>query len=86
MSVPAPFVSTILCVRNGMPHVVAELFQSEIDRRDRIIAEKNDWWSNEVCRRDVIIDGLRQEQEWMRSGWRRFIIRRPAKPASTPRE
>jgi hypothetical protein len=34
----------------------------------------------------VIIDELRQEQEWMRSGWRRFIIRRPGKPASTPRE
>ena len=56
---------------------VAEFLQSEINRRDRIIAEKNDWWSNEVCRRDVIIDGLRQEQEWMRSGWRRFIIRKP---------
>jgi glycosyltransferase involved in cell wall biosynthesis len=65
---------------------VAEFLQGEINRRDQIIAEKNDWWSNEVCRRDVIIDELRQEQEWMRSGWRRFIIRRPGKPASTPRE
>ena len=58
----------------------------EINRRDQIIAEKNEWWSNEARRRDVIIDELRQEQEWMRSGWRRFIIRRPGKPASTPRE
>ena len=55
---------------------VAAHLQSEVNRRDRIIDEKNSWWSNEVVVRDAIIDELRREQEWMRSGWRRFIIRR----------
>ncbi len=50
---------------------------SEINRRDRIIDEKNSWWSNEVCRRDATIDELRREQEWMRGGWRRFVVRPP---------
>jgi glycosyltransferase involved in cell wall biosynthesis len=56
---------------------VAEHLQNEINRRDRIIDEKNSWWSNEVCRRDATIDELRREQEWMRSGWRRFVVRPP---------
>jgi glycosyltransferase len=56
---------------------VAGHLQGEVDRRDRIIDEKNSWWSNEVVVRDGIIDGLRREQEWMRSGWRRFVIRPP---------
>ena len=54
----------------------ATYLQSEIDKRDRILAEKNDWWSNEVVRRDAIIDQLRNERDWMLSGWRRFIVRR----------
>jgi len=29
-----------------------------------------------VCVRDAIIDDLRREQDWMRSGWRRFVVRR----------
>jgi glycosyltransferase involved in cell wall biosynthesis len=55
---------------------VAAYLQSEVNRRDQLLAEKEAWWSNEVCFRDAIIDDLRKEQEWMRSGWRRFIIRR----------
>ena len=55
---------------------VAEHLQGEVNRRDRIIDEKNAWWSNEVCVRDAIIDDLRREQDWMRSGWRRFVVRR----------
>jgi hypothetical protein len=65
---------------------VAEHLQAEVNRRDRIIDEKNSWWSNEVTVRDAIIDELRREQEWMRSGWRRFIIRRRPAPAREPRE
>ena len=57
---------------------VAEHLQGEVNRRDRIIDEKNSWWSNEVVVRDAIIDELRREQEWMRGGWRRFIVRRRA--------
>ena len=56
---------------------VAEHLQQEVNRRDRIIDEKNSRWSNEVCRRDATIDELRREQEWMRSGWRRFVVRPP---------
>jgi glycosyltransferase involved in cell wall biosynthesis len=63
---------------------VAGYLQGEINRRDAIIAEKNSWWSNEVCVRDATIDELRRERDWMRSGWRRFIVRRPA-PAREPR-
>ena len=55
---------------------VAHYLQAEVNRRDRIIDEKNSWWSNEVTIRDAIIDELRREQEWMRGGWRRFVIRR----------
>jgi len=60
---------------------VAEHLQGEVNRRDRIIDEKNSWWSKEVCVRDAIIDELRREQDWMRSGWRRFIVRRRPAPA-----
>ena len=65
---------------------VAEHLQGEVNRRDRIIDEKNSWWSNEVCVRDAIIDELRREQEWMRGGWRRFIIRRRPAPVRQPNE
>ena len=55
---------------------VADYLQGEVNRRDRIIDEKNSWWSNEVGVRDAIIHDLRREQDWMRSGWRRFVVRR----------
>jgi len=58
---------------------VAVHLQDEVNRRDRIIDEKNSWWSNEVCVRDAIINDLRRERDWMLSGWRRFVVRR--KPA-----
>ena len=58
---------------------VAEHLQAEVDRRDRIIDEKNSWWSNEVGVRDAIIDELREEQAWMRRGWRRFVVGRRRK-------
>jgi glycosyltransferase involved in cell wall biosynthesis len=54
---------------------VAGHLQAEVNRRDQLIAEKAAWWSNEVTRRDLIIDDLRREQDWMRSGWRRFVVR-----------
>jgi glycosyltransferase involved in cell wall biosynthesis len=62
---------------------VADYLQNEINRRDQIIAEKSAWWSNEVVKRDATIDDVRRENEWMRSGWRRFIIRRPPPPAKS---
>jgi glycosyltransferase involved in cell wall biosynthesis len=64
---------------------VADHLQAEVNRRDRIIDEKNSWWSNEVSIRDAIIDELRREQEWMKSGWRRFIIRRRPAAAREPK-
>ena len=42
---------------------VAEHLQAEVNRRDRLLAEKEAWWSNEVVIRDAIIDDLRREQE-----------------------
>jgi glycosyltransferase involved in cell wall biosynthesis len=58
---------------------VAEHLQGEVNRRDRLLAEKEAWWSSEVGLRDAIIDDLRLGQEWMRRGWRRFIIgKRPS--------
>lgn len=61
---------------------VAEYLQGEINRRDGLNAEANAWWSNEVARRDTTINELRAELDWLRSGWRRFIIRRRQSPAS----
>jgi len=58
---------------------VAEHLQAEVNRRDRLLAEKEAWWSKEVGVRDAIIDELRLDQDWMRRGWRRFIIgKRPS--------
>jgi hypothetical protein len=57
---------------------VADHLQAEVNRRDRLLVEKEAWWSNEVAIRDAIIDGLRREQEWMRRGWRRWIVGRPS--------
>lgn len=61
---------------------VAAYLQSEINRRDAINAEHSAWWSAEVVKRDATIDDLRREVDWMRSGWRRFFIRRPPAPGS----
>jgi hypothetical protein len=63
---------------------VAEHLQGEVNRRDELLAEKEAWWSNEVCIRDAIIDDLRREHEWMRSGWRRFVVRRRPAPITPP--
>jgi glycosyltransferase involved in cell wall biosynthesis len=65
---------------------VAEYLQGEVNRRDGLLAEKEAWWSNEVGVRDAIIDELRREQEWMRGGWRRFIVRRQPARVREPRE
>jgi hypothetical protein len=56
---------------------VAGHLQAEVNRRDRLLVEKEAWWSNEVGIRDGIIDDLRRDQEWMRRGWRRFVVGRP---------
>jgi glycosyltransferase involved in cell wall biosynthesis len=59
---------------------VAQHLQAEVNRRDRLLAEKEALWSNEVVIRDAIIDELRLDQEWMRRGWRRFVIGRRQRP------
>jgi hypothetical protein len=56
---------------------VANHLQAEVNRRDRILVDKEAWWSNEVVVRDKIIDHRRREIEWMRRGWRRWVIGRP---------
>jgi hypothetical protein len=45
--------------------------------RDQMIRDLHDRFVHEVQRRDEIIDRLHREQDWMRRGWRRFVIRRP---------
>ena len=50
--------------------------QQEVNLRDEMLREVHDRMVREVQRRDEIIDGLRREQDWMRRGWRRFIIGR----------
>jgi 2-polyprenyl-3-methyl-5-hydroxy-6-metoxy-1,4-benzoquinol methylase len=55
--------------------------QHEVNVRDEMIRDLHERFVREVQRRDEIIDGLRREQDWMRSGWRRFVIRRPAQPS-----
>jgi SAM-dependent methyltransferase len=52
--------------------------QHEVNVRDEMIRDLHERLVREVQLRDEIIDGLRREQDWMRSGWRRFVIRRPA--------
>jgi SAM-dependent methyltransferase len=49
--------------------------QHEVNVRDRMLRELHERFVREVQLRDEIIDGLRREQDWMRRGWRRFIIR-----------
>jgi SAM-dependent methyltransferase len=51
--------------------------QQEVNLRDDMLRDVHDRMVREVQRRDEIIDGLRREQDWMRRGWRRFIIGRP---------
>src|SRR5262249_21520439 len=51
--------------------------QAEVNRRDDLLRELHDRMVREVQTRDDIINDLRRDQDWMRSGWRRFIIRRP---------
>jgi SAM-dependent methyltransferase len=51
--------------------------QHEVNVRDQMIRDLHDRLVHEVQRRDEIIDRLHREQDWMRRGWRRFVIRRP---------
>jgi hypothetical protein len=51
--------------------------QHEVNVRDQMIRDLHDRFVHEVQRRDEIIDRLNREQDWMRRGWRRFVIRRP---------
>jgi SAM-dependent methyltransferase len=55
-----------------------EAVQHEVNVRDEMIRDLHERLVREVELRDRIIDGLRREHDWMRSGWRRFVIRRPA--------
>ena len=54
-----------------------ETVQREVNVRDEMIRDLHDRLVREVQIRDEIIDRLHREQDWMRSGWRRFVIRRP---------
>ncbi len=56
--------------------------QHEVNVRDEMIRDLHERLVREVQLRDEIIDGLRREQDWMRSGWRRFIIRPPVQQPS----
>jgi len=49
--------------------------QREVNVRDEMIRDLHQRLVREVQLRDDIIDGLRRDQDWMRSGWRRFVIR-----------
>jgi SAM-dependent methyltransferase len=51
--------------------------QHEVNVRDEMIRDLHERLVREVQRRDEIIDELRRQQDWMRSGWRRFVIRPP---------
>jgi SAM-dependent methyltransferase len=55
-----------------------EAVQHEVNVRDEMIRDLHERLVREVQLRDEIIDRLRREQDWMRSGWRRFVIRPPA--------
>jgi len=54
-----------------------EAVHHEVNVRDQMSRDLHDRLVHEVQLRDEIIDGLRREQDWMRSGWRRFVIRLP---------
>lgn len=49
--------------------------QREVNIRDQMIRDLHERLVREVQLRDEIIDDLRRTQDWMRSGWRRFVIR-----------
>jgi SAM-dependent methyltransferase len=51
--------------------------QHQVNVRDEMIKDLHDRLVREVQRRDEIIDALRREHDWMRSGWRRFVVRPP---------
>ncbi len=51
--------------------------QAEVNRRDELLKEAHERFVREVQLRDDIIDALHREREWMLSGWRRFVVRRP---------
>jgi SAM-dependent methyltransferase len=51
--------------------------QHEVNVRDQMLRDLQERLVHEVRRRDEIIDGLRRQQDWMRRGWRRFVIRPP---------
>jgi len=55
-----------------------DAIQHEVNVRDEMIRDLHERLVREVQLRDEIIDRLHREQDWMRSGWRRFVIRRPA--------
>jgi hypothetical protein len=55
-----------------------DAIQHEVNVRDGMIRDLHERLVREVQLRDEIIDRLHREQDWMRSGWRRFVIRRPA--------
>lgn len=65
---------------------VADHLQAEVNRRDQLLVEKEAWWSNEVGIRDRIIDGLRHDLEWMRRGWRRWVVGRPPAQSTEHRD
>jgi SAM-dependent methyltransferase len=56
--------------------------QHEVNVRDEMIRDLSNRLVSEVQLRDDIIDALRRDQEWMRTGWRRWIVR----PLSSRRE
>jgi hypothetical protein len=53
--------------------------QGEVNRRDQLLRELHERMAREVQLRDDIINELRAAQAWMRSGWRRFVVRPPRK-------
>jgi SAM-dependent methyltransferase len=53
--------------------------QLEVNRRDQLLRELHDRMVREVQMRDDTINELRETQAWMRSGWRRFVVRPPRK-------
>jgi SAM-dependent methyltransferase len=53
--------------------------QQEVNVRDGMLRELHDRLVREVELRDRIIDGLNRDVDWMRRGWRRYVVgRRPS--------
>jgi SAM-dependent methyltransferase len=53
--------------------------QHEVNRRDELLRDLHERMAREVQLRDDTINELRETQAWMRSGWRRFVVRPPRK-------